>query len=214
MRRPLWKRLGPMEKAIAAGIAAIAAGGLFLIADGLYIKAKAELSQVLLERSFAAELAGADNVRPWPWADFVTEAEISAPRLKRSAVVLSGASGETLAFGPALLAGTPRPGEEGTAVIAAHRDTHFAWLKDVKAGDRIEVLRRDGKRLTFIAGKARIARWDESGIDPHAFGHNLALSTCWPFDAKERGPLRYIVEASLAPDSEVAAGMLGSTRIN
>jgi hypothetical protein len=36
-----------------------------------------------------------------------------------------------------------------------------------------------------------------SGIDRHAKGHHLVLSTCWPFDAVMRGAQRYIVEAEL-----------------
>nr|WP_040674561.1 class GN sortase [Rhizobium grahamii] len=194
--RALLPRLSMVEKAIAAGIAALALYGTVLVADGVYIKAKAELSQILLKRAFAAELRGEDT-KPWPWADFTTEAEVTAPRLGKHAIVLSGASGEALAFGPAWLANTPQPGDEGTSVIAAHRDTHFRWLKDVKPGDEIEVTRRDGKVLTFKAGEGRIVPWDQSGIDPAAQGRHLVLATCWPFGATERGPLRYIVEAEL-----------------
>lgn len=196
-RPPFWQRLSPTEQVIAAGLAAIALAGVALIGNGLYIKAKASLSQVLLERSFRQNLAGIEGARPWPWADFVTEARIDAPRIGRSAIVLSGANGETLAFGPAWLSHTPQPGDEGTAVIAAHRDTHFRWLKDVRPGDTIEITRRDGQHLAFRALGGRIARWDQSGIDPEAHGRNLALSTCWPFDAGEPGPLRYILDAEL-----------------
>lgn len=195
-RRLRLPRLSVIEKAIAACIALLALYGAILIGDGLYIKAKAELSQVLLKRAFAAELRGED-AKPWPWADFTTEAEVSAPRLGKHAIVLSGASGEALAFGPAWLTNTPQPGDEGTSVIAAHRDTHFRWLKDVQPGDEIEVTRRDGKILSFKAGQARVVPWDESGIDPSAPGRRLVLATCWPFGATERGPLRYIVEAEL-----------------
>ncbi|MFP3571079.1 hypothetical protein, partial [Paraburkholderia sp. SIMBA_030] len=81
--------------------------GMALVSSGFYLKGKAELSQVLLKRAFAAELRGED-AKPWPWADFTTEAEVSAPRLGKTAIVLSGASGEALAFGPAWLSNTPQ----------------------------------------------------------------------------------------------------------
>ncbi|QKK22959.1 class GN sortase [Rhizobium hidalgonense] len=191
----LW-RLSSIEKAIAVAIAGLALYGLALIGDGFLMKAKAELSQILLKRAFAAELKGQET-KPWPWADFSTEAKVRAPRLGKEAIVLSGASGEALAFGPAWLTDTPQPGEEGTSVIAAHRDTHFRWLQYVKPGDTIVVTRRDGKLLTFKAGEGRIAAWDASGIDPSSNGRRLVLTTCWPFDATERGPLRYILEAEL-----------------
>jgi sortase A len=207
----LLPRFSAVEKAIAISIAVLAIYGAILIGDGLYIKAKAELSQVLLRRAFAAELRG-ENAKPWPWADFTTEAEVSAPRLGKHAIVLSGASGEALAFGPAWLANTPQPGDEGTSVIAAHRDTHFRWLKDVRPGDEIEVTRRDGKILTFKAAEGRVVPWDQSGIDPTAQGRHLVLATCWPFGATEPGSLRYIVEADLV--DAMPTGALPATNTN
>jgi sortase A len=201
-------RLNMLETLVLAGISLVAIAGLMLVGKGFYLKTKAEVSQVLLKRSFEAQLHGETNVKPWPWADFSTEAEITAPRIGKTAIVLSGASGETLAFGPARLANTPAPGELGTSVIAAHRDTHFRWLKDVKPGDLLVITRKDGTNLTFRAGPGRIARWDESGINADAPGRNLALATCWPFDASEQGPLRYIVQAELvsdAPQSKLTA---------
>ncbi|EJZ19663.1 class GN sortase [Rhizobium sp. Pop5] len=200
----LW-RLSPIERMIAFAIAGLALYGLALIGDGFLLKAKAELSQVLLKRAFAAELRGEES-KPWPWADFTTEAKVRAPRLGKEAIVLAGASGEALAFGPAWLSNTPQPGDEGTSVIAAHRDTHFRWLQYIRPGDAIEVTRRDGKVLTFKAGEGRIARWDASGIDPASDGRHLVLATCWPFNASERGPLRYIVEAELV-DSQATGSI-------
>lgn len=194
-------RLTALETVVLAGILLVALAGVMLVGKGFYMKAKAEVSQVLLKRSFEAQLQGETNVKPWPWADFSTEAEITALRIGKTAVVLSGASGEALAFGPARLANTPAPGEPGTSVIAAHRDTHFRWLKDVKPGDLLIITRKDGTNLTFRAGSSRIARWDESRINANAPGRNLALATCWPFDATEQGPLRYIVNAELVADA-------------
>jgi sortase A len=185
-----------VEKAIAFAIAALAIYGAALIGEGLYVKGKADLSQFLMKRAFAAELRGED-AKPWPWADFTTEAKVSAPRPGKHAIVLSSASSEAPALGAAWLANTPQPGDDGTFVIAAHRDTHFGWLKDVQPGDDIEVTRRDGKVFTFRAGQGRVVPWDKSGIDPSAQGRRLVLATYWPFGATERGALRYIVEADL-----------------
>ena len=203
-------RLDRFETLIAATAAVIGLCGLLFAGHGFYIKAKAQLAQVLLARSFAAELAGEGPSRPWPWADFTTAARISAPRIGHSAIVLAGANGETLAFGPAWLATTPQPGDEGTAVIAAHRDTHFSWLKDVRPGDRIEVERADGRTMSFVAGQGRVSRWDENDIDIAAHGKHLALATCWPFDSTERGPLRYILDARLLEPEQAAAELPAS----
>jgi sortase A len=101
------------------------------------------------------------------------------------------------------VARTPAAGERGTAVYAAHRDTHFAFLGEVRVGDEILVTRRDGATLRFHVTGTTVARWDESGIDPGADGHRLVLATCWPLDAKFSGPLRYLVQAEM--DGVVAA---------
>ncbi|MBB4185374.1 class GN sortase [Sinorhizobium terangae] len=203
-------RLSAIETIVVAIIALVALAGLLLIGKGFYMKAKAEVSQVLLRKSFEEQLRGNADGRPWPWADFETEAEISAPRINRSAIVLAGASGEALAFGPAWLANTPLPGDEGTSVIAAHRDTHFRWLKDVSPGDLLVLTRKDGRRFIFRAGEGRVARWDESGINASASGHHLALATCWPFDAVEQGPMRYIVNAELVGEQRAVPLTTGS----
>jgi sortase len=188
-RRPL--RLSP------ATAAALALAGLWLIGDALYIHAKAMVAQVLLERAFAAEVAPGAIVKPWSWADTWPVARIEVPRLAAHAIVLAGGSGQALAFGPGHLERTPDAGELGTAVYAAHRDTHFAFLGQIKAGDEIVVTRRDGATARFRITHMQVVRWDSSGIDPAMPGRHLALVTCWPLDSAIPGPLRYVVRADL-----------------
>jgi len=178
-----------------APAAVVMAVGLMLCGQGLWIPAKAMLAQILLERAFDRSLATGRPVKPWPWADTWPVARITFPRLRHSVIVLDGASGQALAFGPGHVAGTPDAGDRGTAVYAAHRDTHFALLGQVKPGDEIQVNRIDGRRVRFRMVTAQVVRWDTSGVDPHAPGHALALATCWPLNAKTHGPLRYLVWA-------------------
>jgi sortase A len=181
--------------------------GLAIAGHGAYIKAKAALSQVLLARAFDARLAGDINSKPWPWADFTIAGKIEAPRIAQSAIVIAGASGQAMAFGPGHMLNTPEPGEEGTAVIAAHRDTHFAWLKDVAVGDAIRLTNPDGKVLEFTVTGTRIAKWNDSGVNAHAYGKHMDLITCWPFDSKFHGDLRYIVETDLRTTNPRLAGL-------
>jgi sortase A len=123
---------------------ALIAAGTGLIASALYIPAKAAFAQVLLERAWARTQAGESGVRPWPWADITPVAILEVPRLRERSIVLEGASGQAMAFGPGHMINTPPIGEQGTAVVAAHRDTQFRYLKDVKTGDRIVVETADG----------------------------------------------------------------------
>jgi len=177
------------------GAAALIAAGAVLAGQGLYIHAKAQLAQILLARAFTKSVAAGQPVKPWSWADTWPVARISIPRLGASAIALSGSSGQALAFGPAHLANTPDAGEPGTAVYAAHRDTHFAILRNVVAGDVIEVERADGRTFRFRVTRTSVAPWYAPGIDTVSAGRHLVLATCWPFDARTSGPLRFLVHA-------------------
>ncbi|WP_168879100.1 class GN sortase [Rhizobium sp. P28RR-XV] len=180
---------------LAAGV--LIATGLFLAAQGGWIYAKAALAQVLLERAFAESVTSGLPVKPWRWADTWPVARIEVPRLGVSAIALNGASGQALAFGPGHLDNTREAGENGMAVYAAHRDTHFTFLRNIKENDQIRITRRDGRIFTFRVTHMAVARWDEAGIDPDARGVHLVLATCFPFDAVTSGPLRYLVYGDL-----------------
>ena len=195
LRRPL--------RLPTAAAAILCAGGFVLLGQGVWIHAKALLAQLLLERAFAASLAAGAPVEPWSWADTWPVARIEVPRLHASEIALAGASGQALAFGPGHVARTPEAGEPGTAVYAAHRDTSFAFLADMRIGDEIRVTRRDGKTFRFRVTGTAVVRFDASGIERDADGRRLVLATCWPLDGKFSGPLRYVVQAELA--DEVAA---------
>ncbi len=179
----------------AAGI--LIAAGLFFAAQGGWIYAKAALAQLLLERAFAESVTSGTPVKPWSWADTWPVARIEVPRLGVSAIALKGASGQALAFGPGHLDNTPQAGEEGTAVYAAHRDTHFTFLRHIRENDPIRITRSDGRTFTFRVTHMAVARWDEAEIDPNARGAHLVLATCFPFDAVTSGPLRYLVYGDL-----------------
>ena len=183
------------QRLVAVVLIATAVAGFSLVGQGLYIKAKAVLAQVLLERAWSRALAGETAPKAWPWADTWPVAKITLPRIKQKSIVLNNASGEAMAFGPGLVAGTPMPGRPGTSVISGHRDTHFEFLRNVRRGDTIEVTTRTSKRLTYKVDYMEVVDASASGIEPNAPGEKLALVTCWPFDDKNPGPLRYVVYA-------------------
>lgn len=182
----------------------LALAGLIMFGQGAYIHAKAQLAQVLLERAFETTIATGQQTKPWSWADTWPVARIAVKRIGANTIVLAGSSGQALAFGPGHVEGTPDAGERGVAVYSAHRDTHFTFLRKVVVGDDIDVVRSDGRKFRYRVVSTSIVRFDASGIDPLAAGHELVLSTCWPFDALTPGPERYLVRATMigyAPDS-------------
>ena len=171
--------------------------GLTLFAQGAYIHAKALVAQVLLERAFEKTIATGHETKPWSWADTWPVARIEVKRLHAGVIALAGSSGQALAFGPGHVERTPEAGERGVAVYSAHRDTHFAFLKNIVVGDEIGVTRHDGRTFRYQVDATSVVRFDASGIDPLAEGHELVLSTCWPFDALTQGPERYLVHATM-----------------
>ncbi len=184
-----------MSRSIVAALLALA--GFILFGQGAYIHAKAVLAQILLQRAFAETIATGHPTKPWSWADTWPVARIEVKRIGASAIVLAGSSGQALAFGPGHVEMTPDAGERGVAVYAAHRDTHFSFLRNVAIGDEIDVTRSDGRTFRYRADATSVVRFDASGIDPLARGYELVLSTCWPFDALTSGPDRYLLHATL-----------------
>lgn len=188
-------------------VALLGAAGIVLIGSGLWVKAKAKLAQILLNQAFEKTVSSAPDsgIKPWYWADMKPYARLQVPRLNVSSIVLNNTSGEALAFGPGHMVNTPVPGENGTSVFAAHRDTHFSWLKNLQSGDRLNVERADGNKVSFKVTRSWIARYDESGVNADSSGKRLILSTCYPFDSDIPGPLRYLVEAEISKTKTISS---------
>ena len=127
----------------------LALAGLLLLGQGAYIHAKALVAQVLLERAFEKTIDTGRETKPWSWADTWPVARIEVKRIHARAIVLSGSSGQALAFGPGHVERTPDAGERGVAVYSAHRDTHFAFLKNVVIDDDIDIVRSDGRKFRY-----------------------------------------------------------------
>lgn len=182
------------------GVAALCFG-LWQIGQGTYIHAKAWVAQVLIKQAWARTLDGETMVKPWPWADTWPVARIYAPHLGIERYVLAGASGRTIAFGPGHLFGTPLPGERGNSVIAAHRDTHFTFLRDLNVGDDIELQTSNGAIRRYRVEHTEVVDKRDISVLAQAKGETrLTLITCYPFDAlRAGGPLRYVVSLGLAP---------------
>jgi sortase A len=162
----------------------------------LWIEAKACLAQQLVRRAWCAMQAGAGEARPWPWADTWPIARLTVPARGVDLFVLAGASGRTLAFGPGHVTGTALPGEPGNAVVSGHRDTHFAFLRELEPGDTIVIERRDGRRRTYTVSALRVVDHQAGELMGETQDARLTLVTCYPFDAlRPGGPLRYVVTA-------------------
>jgi sortase A len=180
-------------------IVLLAGAGLACFGNGVYIYAKAQAAQVLLHAAWSRTQVSGAPFKPWPWADTHPVARLIVPAHDADLLVLSGASGRTLAFGPGHLDGSANPGARGNSVITGHRDTHFRFLRDVAAGDSLIVEGRNGTRRQFHVRRIYVADFHALDIPRDTPVPTLTLVTCYPFDAiNPGGPLRYVVVAEAA----------------
>jgi sortase A len=175
-------------------------GGVWQIGQGAYIHAKAVLAQILLEAAWVDTLNGHKEVKPWPWADTWPVGRLTVPRLGISRIVLAGASGESLAFGPGLFSGNLLPDNGGNTVIAGHRDTHFRFLQDLRPGDIITLQTPDALVHDYHITVVKVVHETDAHYLADTEDALLTLVTCYPFDAiVPVGPLRYLVIARQHP---------------
>ena len=169
---------------------------IWLLGESAYMAAKAQLAQYLLDDAWQRHLQDGAEHRPWPWADTSPIARLVFPQQDKKLVVLSGASGRNLAFGPAHLNASVQPGHIGVSVIGGHRDTHFAFLREVELGEQFLLQSRDGGLQWFEIVQIQVTDVRESEIVLQTDEPVLALVACYPFHALDSGgPLRYLVVA-------------------
>ncbi len=160
------------------------------------MRARDYLAQRLIDRAWQRTLSAATPVRPWPGAETFPVARLEAPCHGAALMVLAGARGRTLAFGPGHVEGTPLPGTSGNAVISGHRRTHFAFLRDLRSGDTLIVHSAGGARTRYVVSGIEVVRYRNIRVLLDAGDDRLTLVTCYPFDsAVPGGALRYVVVA-------------------
>lgn len=167
-----------------------------LLVNAFYIELKAQLAQWLISHSWDSASEQQLPEHPWPWADTRPVAKLEVPGLGVVRYVMQSASGESLAFGPGQLVQGVLPGNTGHALIAGHRDTHFAFLRDLQVGDVVHVANYRQQSQRFVIEKAEIIDSSKQSLLLQPDDNLLTLITCYPFDAIDpNGPLRYIVTA-------------------
>ncbi|BFU95661.1 MAG: Sortase family protein, Peptidase C60 [Nitrospira sp.] len=192
-------RRHPLRGWSALLIGCLVVAGSWQVGQGIWINAKAGLAQYLLQRAWSRSLAGIEAVRPWPWADTWPVARLTIPSQQRDLIVLHGAYGRTLAFGPGYVESSAFPGSPGTTILTGHRDTHFAFLKQLRPGELITIQTIDGHSRSYRVTQRRIADSRTDSIALTTDRSALVLVTCYPFDTPiPGGPWRWVVVAEEA----------------
>ncbi len=133
---------------------------------------------------------------------------VSIGRLNLSAIVRQGVSSDTLSKAVGHVPSTAMPGQEGNFAIAAHRDTLFRGLKNIRSGDVVTFQTETGLFNYEVAATkivkptdVSVLRPDGGGLIPAAGGAKpaklLTMITCYPFYYVGSAPKRFIVEARL-----------------
>ena len=138
---------------------------------------------------------------------------LEIPRLGISALVAEGAEDGTLRTAIGHLSDTPLPGELGNAALAAHRDTHFRELRNVRVGDRVRVLSWTGEVEFEVTGTQIVGPNDVSVLEPTADA-SLTLITCYPFGYIGNAPKRFIVQATRVSPHTAAVARAASSPLS
>jgi len=120
--------------------------------------------------------------------------QLDVPRLHLSAVVIEGDDDASLKVAVGHLPDTPLPWEPGNTALAAHRDTYFRPLKDIKVGDVVRLSTPRGTVEYRVQRTLIVAPEDVWVLDP-TMRQTLTLITCYPFSYVGHAPQRFIVRA-------------------
>lgn len=120
--------------------------------------------------------------------------KVEIPRLHFSAVVFQGTESSVLDHGVGHLDGSAMPGEVGNVVLAAHRDTFFRNLRDVRRGDVIKVSTESGQR-TYEVASTEVVDPTQTDVADATPNPTLTLITCYPFYYVGNARKRFIVRA-------------------
>jgi len=184
------------HRAITGFLVLVTVVGSWQFGHGAWIYVKAQVAQYLLQQAWVQTVDGDHHVHPWPWADTWPVARLQAPSHRQSLIVLSGANGRTLAFGPALVNEALHKNASGTIVISGHRDTYFRFLRRLRKGDALIFEQVGRTHRHYRVDDVQIIDSRTTSIINDPERDQLVLVTCYPFDAMvPGGPLRYVVIA-------------------
>jgi sortase A len=133
-----------------------------------------------------------------------TDAEIigrlEIPRIHISVVVLEGSSQNVLDVAAGHVEGTALPGTVGNVAIAAHRDSFFHSLREIRTNDVIHLKTVMGD-FQYMVENTEIVDPVDIEVLHRTVDPELTLITCYPFHYIGSAPKRFIVHARQAAKS-------------
>lgn len=119
---------------------------------------------------------------------------IEIPRVGVSAMVLEGVGNKTLRRGAGHIPGTSLPWRPGNVGVAAHRDSFFRGLKDIRKDDTITLKTLKGT-YHYRVDQTEVVLPEDTHVLEDNGESTLTLVTCYPFYYVGSAPKRFIVQA-------------------
>jgi sortase A len=120
--------------------------------------------------------------------------KLEIPRLNLSVMVMEGVAEKTLRLGGGHIPGTAYPGTPGNSGFAAHRDTFFRPLRNVRKDDLIHFTTHS-QTLTYRVASTAVVSPTDTGVLHPTTGETITLVTCFPFYYVGPAPKRFVVHA-------------------
>jgi sortase A len=120
---------------------------------------------------------------------------LEIPRLQMNLMVREGVSEQTLREAVGHVPSTALPGRKGNVALAAHRDTFFRPLRNIRKGDVITLQTLAGT-YQYAVRSVEIVRPSDTQVLNAANHPELTLVTCYPFYYVGSAPKRFIVHAT------------------
>jgi sortase A len=119
---------------------------------------------------------------------------IDIPRVHISVMVAEGTRPRVLRVAVGHIPGTALPGQTGNVALAAHRDTFFRRLSELKPGDLIRIT-VPGRQYLYSVRFTDVVLPNETWVLEPSMDQSLTLVTCYPFYYVGPAPKRFIVRA-------------------
>jgi sortase A len=134
---------------------------------------------------------------------------IEIPRLHISVMVLEGTAPGILRVAAGHIKGTALPGITGNIGIAAHRDTFFRPLREVRPTDGI-ILTTSYSTFRYTVDNIEIVEPSDIQILQQTSDTQLTLVTCYPFTFLGAAPKRFVVHAR--SQGQISSGTVNGAR--
>ena len=172
------------------GVVCIATYGFFVVQAHVR---QQELSSAL-EREIVLDRAGSPDAYVPRLSEGELLGKLEIPRLRLSVMVMEGVGEETLRLGGGHMPRTTYPGAPGNSAFAAHRDTFFRKLRNVRKDDLIQFTTRSHTFAYRVASTAVVNPAD-AGVLASTSSETITLVTCFPFYFIGPAPKRFVVQA-------------------